>query len=355
MEANINQTNFYQFDMDTFTLMNLICRINLILMFLGIINNICSIFIFLQKKMLKRKFNSYLLVVAFCELIFCFILFIDYLFRFVYTKPMFLHDLNVYVNMVMDYLIHLSDSYVVILTLILSFDRICAIKTPDDVRFLVTTVHTKMIMASTFIALLVLKMPGVFLCYKNSEKKFEIIYCTIVSPFIFNIIPTIVIFILNLILVARIFKYYRKNKMKERRQLTATKRLNVTFRRQSNQAHVIVYSQLAFSRTQKSHFIVLIVISFWSVLTTMPYYLLNTFYLLFNLEIFSNRVDFNQINRIQIISSLFFNTNHCVNFFINLFFNFEFRNYICKFLSQVVLKLCTVRSGAASSDSFDIY
>ena len=114
----------YLNDDDMVTLMGLSSQINIAFLIVGIFGNILSIYAYLQRSMRKHKFNCYLLLMALFELIFCIILFTDYLFRLFYVKPMFLHDLNVYTNMAIDYSLHLADSYVTTLSLIMSIDKL---------------------------------------------------------------------------------------------------------------------------------------------------------------------------------------------------------------------------------------
>ena len=63
----------------------------------------------------------------------------------------------------------------------------------------------------------------------------------------------------------------------------------------------------------------------WLVFSTTPYYTLNDFHLLFDLGVFSNKYNYEQVGEIQVISSIFFNSNHCFNFFIYFLFDFDFR------------------------------
>ena len=325
-------------------------------------DNLCSIYVFSQKKLQKRKLNNYLLILAVFELIFCTILFSDYMFRTVYIKPMFLHDLNIYTSMFFDFSIHFIDSFESVLTLILSVDRLLAMKNRSGAKHLVTNVHAKFLTMSTFFLLLVLKTPGFFLCYRNSNKMFNIIYCTLVSPLILNIIPTIVILIINLILVSKVVKYFRNHTTSPRlswlstRHTSAASNSCVSHSKRKAQVYLSIfsrrYSRRQFGQLQKSHFIVIIAIALWSVLTKVPYYSLNTFYLLFSLNIFEHKIDFKTSHIVQVSTSIFFNSNHCSNFFINLFFNIEFRKYIGKLVNQAFLKLRRIQPNF-TSNSFE--
>ena len=179
--SQLNATMIYTVDENMITLADISYKINFILILIGLIDNIFCIFVFLQRKMIKIKFNWYLLIIAIFELLFCLILFIDYSFRLVYKTPMFLHDLNVIANMIIDYSLHLIDSFVTIITMILSIDRYQAIKNPTQIRKLFTYMHSKRLVRMTFISLVILKIPGFKICYENTERNFNIIYCNIIN------------------------------------------------------------------------------------------------------------------------------------------------------------------------------
>ena len=204
-----NQTDYLN-GSDMITIMELSSRINISLLLNGIFGNILSIYVYLQKKMRKHKFNCYLLLMALFELIFCIILFTDYLFRLFYVKPMFLHDLNVYTNMAIDYSLHLADSYVTTLSLIMSIDRIYAIKNPTELNNFITYVHPKRIALTALFTLIIFKIPGIIVCYHESEMiLMNTLCCTILLPTIFNVLPTVVILMINCSLILKIINYYK--------------------------------------------------------------------------------------------------------------------------------------------------
>ena len=191
---------------DTIAFTNYICHITVILMLLGIVGNILSVYVFLQRK--RRHF--YLLLLASFELVFCVIIFIDYFFRMIYNKSMFLHDLNIFINIIIDFLIHTIDSFTVIITLLLSIDRLYAIQHPIKINYFITKLHPIFLAVSSLLIMVVLRIPSVLLCYENRTSDVNAIYCTLISPLIFNIIPTILILILNIILIVEIARIYHK-------------------------------------------------------------------------------------------------------------------------------------------------
>ena len=72
------------YDKQISILEDIACNLNIFMMTLGLVLNMLSISTFLQKKLLRRKFNWYLLVLTIFELIFCVTVFIDYVFSKVY-------------------------------------------------------------------------------------------------------------------------------------------------------------------------------------------------------------------------------------------------------------------------------
>jgi hypothetical protein len=338
-EISFNKTFTHE---DTLWLSNVTFKVNLALIVIGIFDNLCCIYVFLQKSMRKRQFNWYLLVLAIIELVFCLILMVDYLFRLFNTEPKFLHDLNVYTYTAIDFSLHIIDSFVTVLTLILSFDRLYAIRHRTEIKKFVALFHKKLLLIVILITLFMLKLPSLLTCYKNekcqkSENKFKIAFCTLISPLLVNIIPAVVIVAVNILVVVEMIKYY-KNLSEERRNLMAFRRsrrsteLNINVCRRNTQAQLVVYTRRLtlrpLCRTQKSHFFLIIVLAMWLVLTIIPYYTLHIFEQLFS-------GDKAQIYKALIISSIFFNSNHCINFFIYFFFNFEFRKCFLKLFNYV--------------------
>ena len=268
------------------------------------------------------------------EASFCCILFSDYTFRVFNSKPIFLHDLNVFTNMTIDFSLHFIDSYLVFLTLILSIDRLMALKNPTEVKNLVTYLYSKYLVGITLVGTFIIKIPSLILCYENCNRKFNIVFCTLVSPILFNIFPTIVILVVNAVLVFELINYHRVRKTSES---------VLEFRRRSTVANIAVFKRsaiaqlVAFSNNKPVIFsnkmcYIMIALVTWQTLTTLPYYILNIFHLQFQLYSIKNLNYRNVVNTIQVISSIFFNSNHCINFFIYYFFNFEFRKCVLKFL-----------------------
>jgi hypothetical protein len=309
-----------------------------IILTFGVLGNVCSIYVYLQKSMRKRKFNWYLLVLACFEIFFNMLLSVDYLYKMLNENSIFLHDINVYTNMLIDYLIHLIDSYVTIITLILSIDRLNAIKNLATQRNLITYQHAKFLIFLTFLIIFLLKIPVLILCYENTERYLNVVSCMILSPLLFNLLPTIAILVINSLLVCRLIKFYRKLK-RERTSMLALRQesrgeseldLQICRKNSNENIEVNVYSltQKPLCRTQKAQFAVIIVTGMWSVLITLIYYPLSIFHLYLNRINIDNHVD--NLTKIQIISSTFFNLNHCIHFFIYFFFNFEFRKCLLK-------------------------
>jgi hypothetical protein len=330
-------------------------KINFILASFGIIGNILCIIVFSNKKMVIRKFNWYLLILAIIELIYCLIIFIDYLSRILYSSPMMLHDLNIHVNVLIDFLIHMIDSFTTLITIILSTDRLYAIRNPIKIKQFFTNVHKKLLTFVSFSLLILLKIPClkvIFLNIKLFKADFYIIYCTILFPIVFNIVPTIIIFVLNSILVCEIVKYYNHipniDLLDQRGSLSCNEQINNSVKRS-----ISSNNQKSISKTQRSHYFIIVAVSVWTVLTTMPYYLLNTYLLLLRIDLFENHFESDAITIAQIISSVFFNSNHCINFLIYLFFYAHFKGLLCKIFSKSSLKRISTYKNVENKELFD--
>jgi hypothetical protein len=168
----------------------------------------------------------------------------------------------------------------------------------------------------------------------------HIIYCAIVSPLIFNTIPLIVILFINVILVYKIAIYYKKkqsnasiNRNNENLvdvQLTGSKTL-VKLRRSEQ-------DQKKLTKFQKSHYSVILFTALWSVLISIPYYTLKSIYLSSSLEFFEGHFHYPTLRITQTISSIFFNFNHCIHFFIYFVFHREFREELLKVIKKLSCK-----------------
>ena len=325
-------------------------NLNIFLMSVGIISNVISLYAFLQKSLLKRKFNWYLLVLTAFELIFCSLLFVDYLFVKVYKQPLFLHDLSEFSLQFFDFTVHTIDSCIVILTLVLSVDRLYAIENPMKIKLFVTCLHAKFVIFFSLTSLIVLKISSFAFCEYGFKSAW---YCALISPLIFNIVPLFIICALNSALVIKMMKYYQLKKgisigVLARESFCLIELKNQTRRncfttvqlfKSSFQSHRCrtsasslwiqsVNNKKKLTKSQKSHYLVILVSGMWIILTSIVYYTFNSYFSLNTLDKVSDFFSLKTARRIQIISSILFNLNHSINFFIYFSFHKEFRNVI---------------------------
>jgi hypothetical protein len=143
------------------------CNLNILFSLVGVICNILSIYAFSQKKLRARKYNWYLLVLTVFELVFCITLFVDYIFAKVYREPIFFHELNEFTRILVDFTIHASDSCTAILSLILSLDRLYAIKYPLDIKQFFTNLHAKITIAASILIFMILNTASFAFCQLN--------------------------------------------------------------------------------------------------------------------------------------------------------------------------------------------
>ena len=304
------------------------CKLTIFFMVTGVVVNSLSIYIFLQKKLQKGKLNWYLLTLSVLELIFCLILSIDYIFNEIYIPKMFLHNLNNYTKIGIDFTIHTIDTYTIVLTLYLTVDRLHAFNKPLQLKNFITNLHAKSLIGFSFLVLLALEIPTYSFCVNKiiittSSDTFPIMFCSLLLPIVFKIIPMVLIFIFNSILVVNLCKYYKTQSANTMNYIQLQRIKSNSFKFQ-HQYTVRTFS-LGMSPTQKSHYFVIMATAIWSVLTSTPYYILRTYYVLFNLQVFTEVMDFQVDRTWQIISAIFFNANHCVNFFMYFAFHKDFR------------------------------
>ena len=328
-----NETNQ---DQDTF--MSL-ARAHLTITMFGIIGNSICICVFIQKNLLVRKFNWYLLILAIAEFFFCLIVFANTI-VYAIVPEKWLLDLSLVSCFITEYSINSIDAFCVFLTLLLSIDRLKAIIDPINSRLFFTNRFPKRITFSSLLILLALKSPEIILAQRrfiddplqlennmtscnlsdltpsilpvcrdcdNNNKEAFIIICGIILPLLLNIIPTIMILIFNVILLIYVTNYKSKALNLLSKKNRKKKQLNIQ---------------------QKSHHFTIIIMGVWLLITSAPYYTINTIIRISSLNIFQQNKSFQfseNIYVLQAITSLFFNSNHCINILIYVIFHKSFR------------------------------
>ena len=117
----------------------------------------------------------------------------------------------------------------------------------------------------TLTFLIFLKMPGILLCYQNAV---NIVYCTLITPMVFNIIPTVIVLALNTFLVFKITHYYR---IRDRLASihSSSKSVDKPSLYRKHTAKLIKYSRkLPISCLAQKPYYVMIVLAVWLILTT---------------------------------------------------------------------------------------
>ena len=310
-------------------------NLNLILMSIGIAGNLLNIYGFFQRNLRSTKLNWYLISVAASQLIFCCVLFIDYIFHFAQKK--FLHDYDVYTNMAIDFILHTCDFYVIALKLILSIDRLYAIKNPIKKKLFFTQKHTKALIFGNILIPILLRIPIITSCYHEHNLKCRLTICSVV-PTLINIIPLIATLVFAIILVREMIIYYRSK----------SKDTNLTFFLNNFKKQKVakcnfnnipirasIFNAKKMSATQKSHYIIIIVSSLWSVITSIPYYILVNFWIYFQFDVCSKLFNVKTITSLQIISSIFFNSKYCTDFFIYFCFYGDFKECLLEPFFQI--------------------
>ena len=292
------------------------------------------VYVFSQKQLRKSKFNLYLLVLAIFELIICLIIFFEYLCRLTHPYKLFLHELNQLFNIIVNFSFHTAESYLILLTLLLSIDRLYAFKHPIDIKCFITHLHAKRLIAITLIITILLQIASAVVRNQVEVLNFCVI---LVSAIIFNIIPTLIILVLNSLLIREIIAYYK------RKMISTVCCDKFCCLEKSNSYQTVLFLNSCRSTIkpinciQKSHYLVIILLALWLVLTTVPYCVSNSLVYFFHRISFSNnyQVKINdavlqRVTFIQAICSILFNSNHYFKFFVYINFHALFRNFMWK-------------------------
>ena len=400
---NLSNNNSLHDEIEIKKIGEIVLYFNIILTAVGTAGNIISIHVFLHKTLRKRKFNLYLSALTVFELIFCLTLFIDNIFVKIHKRKIFLHELNKISLIVIDFLTQTTVTCSSLLNLLLSLDRVYAVKHPMKIKEFITNLHAKKLIITSLVLLITLKSISFSLCEIYSDRKGFIVYCSLVSPFLFGGIPLIIIAILNSLLAISICNYNLSTNRSEsvpgkytRRQSSVNSvmgslsnkndqkgfRNSIPLRRNTLDVHndfsvenksnsnnklnsidindarsssstrrntitsdyvLRKFSNAENRKKQKSHYIVILFFSLWSIISSIPYYILMSFLCLFQLNFISMNFNIHAVVKFKIIFSIFFNLNHCSNFFIYLIFHTEFRMILClrkqtrfKHINQIV-------------------
>ena len=315
---------------------NAIVYSNSVLLSIGIVGNLISFFVFLNKTLRKRKFNWYLLTLTVFKFVFCLFFFIDYILIAIHKHRLFLHNVQRIFFMIIDYTIHTSDCCAVVLTLLLSTERLYAIKNPMEIKEFFTNLHAKRTITVSLLLSIILKTLSYTFCELNFLNKSSILYCSIVSPSLFHVVPSVITLILNGMLAKHMFHVnYHKNGEDEIEmdELNAGKSSNEIFihinKKKVSSVIIRTFNKREKTQTQKSHYIVIFVSSLWSTLSSILYYFFNSH---FSSDYFKHLS--NKLTILQSSSSIFFSSNHCINFFTYLLFYSEYRNILKEFFSR---------------------
>ena len=196
------------------------------------------------------------------------------------------------------------------------------------IKKFITNLHTKYLISISLFVLLSLKIMSIIFCEFKTENNTRILFCSVIYPNIFNTLPLIVILILNTLLVKEIVKYCRNQRRSKLKNLVKISMLTRVNNISQSAKFLIKFSASKISHTQKNHCLVIIISDVWSILTSAPYYTFNSFFVLFQMNI----LNIKSIIIFQIISSVLFNANHCIDFFIYFSFYDDFRDAILKML-----------------------
>jgi hypothetical protein len=332
--SNINLNNTKGF-IDTSSIFNLIIA------FIGIVGNIISIFIFKQKRMKTNITNSYLLITAIFEFIFSSIIFADYACRFLHSEKYFLHEIHAGLEFVIDILVHIIDSNVGIVTLGLSIDRVKIITNINRSRNFIL----KKFKISRFVIILsmlitIVEFTSYSLCYNfKYVSTFYLSYCIITKPIVFNVTPIINILAVNFLLIKELSKYFQTN-FRERnsliesisihRHLTEDELSYRVYRRNKNSEISFVTRNISHKTSNFKNALVIVIMAIWLGLTAIPYSIVNSLFSFVYYNSNENNFDPENIINAQAMTTIFFNSNHSINFFIYIFFDSKFRNCLTK-------------------------
>ena len=135
-------------------------------------------------------------------------------------------------------------------------------------------------------------------------------------PLLFNLLPALLMLVMNITLCLLMKK--NKSKNNERLQKSSNRVTNNLNR---------------MSKSQKSHCLTIILLGIWQVFTNLNYFVLIKFDRARLL-----RITHLKHTRLQAVSSVFFNSNHCINILIYLVFYKDFGLVILDLFKFLVIR-----------------
>jgi hypothetical protein len=149
---------------------HIVSQLNVVLMFFGIVGNMTCLCVLTNRKLYKKRFNRYLLTLAFVELCFSSIVFANYLIFSLYrTKEhnnhhnlhhrRTLYDLSRFTCYYIDFIVNILDEMSVYLMLLLSIDRLYAIREPIKTKLFVTQHKQKRCVLAGVILIVFFNLP----------------------------------------------------------------------------------------------------------------------------------------------------------------------------------------------------
>jgi hypothetical protein len=304
---------------------NISNKVFIIIASLGLLGNLLSFQAFLRKDLIRRKFNLYLLIQSFFEIVFCFSLLIDNLLSITNIN---LINSRKFTNEITKCVMQTSDSCVTIIAVFSSIDRLYAIKHPLMIKTFFTNAHAGLLIFATITFVALIKIVDFIMRFDDLNEIIRI-YCFSAILLLLNIIPRILTMILNSILVKEIVNYYNLCPI-EALCLYTTQRiendLNLELLDSRYQLRCFINKNFRhMSRAQKLHYFILMVSAKWSVITSILFYILVEKYCL--------------VFYFKLFISIFFYLNYCCNFFIYFSFYRVFRMKIIKFLFGFIIVL----------------
>jgi len=159
---------------------NVVSKINLTLMCFGIVGNLVCIWVLAHKKLYQKRFNRYLLMLAFVELFFCIIAFANYLTLNLnaednqgdeqsHRSHRALYDLSIFTCYFTDFIVNILDELSVYFVLLMSIDRLQAIRCPIKIKLFITQQKQLLLVVGGISLIAFLNMPY-FLFHQHTFK-----------------------------------------------------------------------------------------------------------------------------------------------------------------------------------------
>lgn len=211
----------------------IVSRLNFLTMLIGLSSNFLCLLVFCNRKLLAKKFYYFLLSRIVIDFLFCAIVLINYT-VYILVPPNLIYDMSYLTCFYIDFIVESLDVFTVLMTFMMSIERLIAVALPLKLREFVTHRFPKQTIATCALVIFAIKSPELFISFReySYDPERSVYFCSpdlsfiqsnvfyviffraykIVLPVVLRILPEVLILILSILLCIRVFSFKNINR-----------------------------------------------------------------------------------------------------------------------------------------------